>query len=42
MSSTGKTGRPLSADLLDVELAEVLDLGAREEELHTNDGGVLP
>jgi hypothetical protein len=42
ISSIGKIGRPLSADLLDVELVEVLDLRAREEELHTDDGGVLP
>jgi hypothetical protein len=34
--------RPLSTNLLDVELVEVLDLGAREEELYTDDGGVLP
>jgi hypothetical protein len=27
---------------LDVELVENLDLGAREEELHTDGGGVLP
>jgi hypothetical protein len=42
MSSIGKTGRPLAVDLLDVELVEALDLGAREEELCTEGGSVQP
>jgi hypothetical protein len=42
MSSIGKTGRPLAADLFDVELVEALYLRAREEELRTDGGGVLP
>jgi hypothetical protein len=42
MSSIGKTGRPLTVDLLDVELVEALDLGAREKELCTKGGGVQP
>jgi hypothetical protein len=42
MSSIGKNGRPLAVDLFDVELVEAVDLGAREEELCTEDGGVQP
>jgi hypothetical protein len=42
MSSIGKIGRPLAVDLLDVELVEAFDLGAREEELCTKGGGVQP
>jgi hypothetical protein len=42
MSSIGKNGRPLAVDLFDVELVEALDLGAREEELCTEGGGVQP
>jgi hypothetical protein len=38
----GKTGGPLAANLLDVELVEDLDLGAREEELCAEGGGVQP
>jgi hypothetical protein len=42
MSSIGKNGRPLAVDLFDVKLVEALDLGAREEELCTEGGGVQP
>jgi hypothetical protein len=42
MSRIGKNGRPLVDDLFDVELVEALDLGAREEELCTEGGGVQP
>jgi hypothetical protein len=34
MSNICKPGRPLAADLLDVEVVDALDLGAREEERH--------
>jgi hypothetical protein len=42
MSNIGKTGWPLAVDLFDVELVEALDLGAREEEICTEGGGVQP
>jgi hypothetical protein len=42
MTSIGKISWPLAVDLFDVELVEVLDLGAREEELCTEGGGVQP
>jgi hypothetical protein len=42
MSSIGKNGQPLAVDVFDVELVEALDLGAREEELCTEGGGVQP
>jgi hypothetical protein len=42
MSSIGKNGQPLAVDLFDVELVEALDLGAKEEELCNEGGGVQP
>jgi hypothetical protein len=42
MGNTWKTDQSLATNLVDVELVEARDLGASEEELRTDGGGVLP